>query len=53
MVDVIDAVNASDLHIINRIQDKYSHYGDTNKLHDNTAVKDIRILLEILTKIGR
>jgi hypothetical protein len=39
--------------LIEKIRKKYSHYGDTEKLNKNTAVLDIRLLLEELDKIDR
>lgn len=36
--------------IVDAIRKKYEHYGDTKKLNKNTAVHDIRILLEQLDK---
>jgi hypothetical protein len=35
------------------IRQKYEYYGETKNLHNNTAVKDIRILLEIIDNLDK
>lgn len=38
---------------IEDIRRRYAQYGDTEKLHNNTAVKHIRLLLAELDRRGR
>lgn len=37
---------------VDYIRAKYSHYGDTENLHDNTAVLHIRFLLEEIDRLN-
>jgi hypothetical protein len=36
---------------VEAIREKYAHYGDTKKLHPNTAVLHIRFLLEEIERL--